>query len=76
MSGIDFGAAAFLDRLAPHLVADSAVLPRRPTIGDASLDPSLAEFMAQRRLKEAAVLVPVLVETAAPVELVHREQPG
>lgn len=57
---IDYRAEAFAARVAPHLVreGDEATLP--PRFGDTTLNPSLAASMARARLRDAAVLVPIV----------------
>ncbi len=61
MSGdIDFSADAFAALIAPHLVADASHLPCVAPFGDATLNPSLGATMEGMRLKDAAVLVPIV----------------
>ena len=56
----DFGWEAFAARIGPHLVEDAGLLPREAPFGDATLNPSIAETLATARLREAAVLVPIV----------------
>ena len=56
----EFDADTFLDRIAPHLVSDAALLPERAPFGDVTLNPSLAPAMAGLSLRDAAVLVGVV----------------
>lgn len=58
--GIDFGAEAFSDLIWPHLVDDPALLPEVAPFGDVTLNPALGPVMEGRRLKDAAVLVPIV----------------
>ncbi|MER2606092.1 MAG: CoA pyrophosphatase [Siculibacillus sp.] len=55
-----FDADAFVDLIRPHLVGDARLLPAEAPFGDVTLNPSLAAGMVGRRLKDAAVLVPVV----------------
>jgi len=56
----DFSAEAFAARIAPHLVDEPSRLPAVAPYGDTTLNPSLAEGMAGRRLRDAAVLVGIV----------------
>lgn len=56
----DFRWEAFAERIGPHLVEDPARLPATAPFGDSTLNPSIAPDMARLRLKDAAVLVPVV----------------
>ena len=56
----DFSAEAFVTRITPHLIADASRLPVVAPFGDATLDPSLAPSMAERPLRDAAVLVGIV----------------
>lgn len=56
----DFSADAFADRITPHLETDPTRLPAVAPFGDDTLNPSIAASLASARLREAAVLVPIV----------------
>lgn len=55
-----FGAEAFVERVRPHFVADPLAVPFDAGGSDLTLNPTFAATMVGRRLKDAAVLVPLI----------------